>query len=89
MRFAPRSAVALLVTSTLVCASLPDSHFRFSLRNHMSGLYVTDLLVLNSISGHSLATGSDVAIKFESTKTKFPQLAYEYKLYKILAGGGT
>jgi len=37
--------------------------------------------------GKSLQTGSDVAIKLEHISTKFPQLAYEYKLYKIFAGG--
>ena len=41
-----------------------------------------------ALAGESLTTGSEVAIKLESTKTKFPQLAYEYKLYKILQNGG-
>lgn len=35
-------------------------------------------------SSHS---GSQVAVKLESVKAKFPQLAYEYKLYKLLQGG--
>ena len=38
--------------------------------------------------GESLNSGQEVAVKLESVKAKFPQLAYEYKLYKILAGGG-
>jgi len=37
--------------------------------------------------GQSLQTGSEVAIKLEPVNTKFPQLAYEYKLYKIFHGG--
>lgn len=37
--------------------------------------------------GESLNSGQEVAVKLESVKAKFPQLAYEYKLYKILAGG--
>ena len=31
-------------------------------------------------------TGEDVAVKFEPAKTKFPQLYYEAKLYKIYDG---
>ena len=31
-------------------------------------------------------TGEEVAVKFESAKTKFPQLYYEAKLYKIFDG---
>merc|ERR1711933_186249 len=31
--------------------------------------------------------GEEVAIKLESVKTRHPQLAYEYKVYRILAGG--
>lgn len=37
--------------------------------------------------GCSVATGDEVAIKLESVKAKHPQLLYESKLYKILAGG--
>lgn len=37
--------------------------------------------------GRSLQSGQDVAVKLESVKSKFPQLAYEHKLYKLLAGG--
>jgi casein kinase I family protein HRR25 len=32
--------------------------------------------------------GEEVAIKLESTKAKHPQLEYEAKVYKSLAGGG-
>ena len=32
-------------------------------------------------------TGEEVAIKLESVKTKHPQLIYESKIYKSLAGG--
>lgn len=38
-------------------------------------------------SGSNVKTGEDVAIKLEPVKTKFPQLLYETKIYKILAGG--
>lgn len=34
-----------------------------------------------------MTTGEEVAIKLESIKSKHPQLLYESKLYKILAGG--
>lgn len=37
--------------------------------------------------GISLVNGEEVAIKLENTKTHHPQLAYESKVYKILAGG--
>lgn len=37
--------------------------------------------------GSNVKTGEEVAIKLEPTKTKFPQLLYETKLYKILTGG--
>lgn len=32
-------------------------------------------------------TGEEVGIKLESSKTKHPQLLYESKLYRIMAGG--
>lgn len=35
-----------------------------------------------------LQTGDEVAVKLEPTKTKFPQLYYEAKLYKIFDGAG-
>jgi casein kinase 1 len=37
--------------------------------------------------GSNVQTGDEVAIKLESIKSKHPQLLYESKLYKILAGG--
>merc|ERR1719274_364009 len=37
--------------------------------------------------GVNLQTGEEVAIKLEPVKSKHPQLLYESKLYKILAGG--
>jgi len=37
--------------------------------------------------GTNIQTNQDVAIKLEPLKSRHPQLAYEYKLYKILAGG--
>jgi len=37
--------------------------------------------------GTNVQSGEEVAIKLESIKSKHPQLFYESKLYKILAGG--
>jgi len=37
--------------------------------------------------GTNVQTGEECAIKLESIKSKHPQLLYESKLYKILAGG--
>jgi len=37
--------------------------------------------------GTNINSGEEVAIKLESTKSRHPQLAYEYKVYRILAGG--
>lgn len=37
--------------------------------------------------GEHVNSGDEVAIKLESIKSKHPQLLYESKLYKILAGG--
>jgi len=37
--------------------------------------------------GTNIVNGDDVAIKLEELKTKHPQLHYESKVYKILAGG--
>jgi casein kinase I family protein HRR25 len=36
-----------------------------------------------------LLISTDVAIKMESIKAKHPQLEYEARVYKSLAGGGT
>merc|ERR1712048_1554906 len=37
--------------------------------------------------GTNMGSGEEVAIKLESMKTRHPQLAYEYKVYRILSGG--
>eukprot|EP01107_Rhizomastix_libera_P002269 TRINITY_DN1397_c0_g1_i2.p1 TRINITY_DN1397_c0_g1~~TRINITY_DN1397_c0_g1_i2.p1 ORF type:complete len:495 (-),score=78.37 TRINITY_DN1397_c0_g1_i2:120-1604(-) len=37
--------------------------------------------------GTNISNGEECAIKLEPSKTKHPQLFYEYKLYKILQGG--
>ncbi|KAK9463336.1 kinase-like domain-containing protein [Lipomyces oligophaga] len=37
--------------------------------------------------GTNLVSGEDVAIKLESVRAKHPQLEYESRVYKILAGG--
>jgi casein kinase 1 len=34
-----------------------------------------------------IETNKEYAVKLESTKSKLPQLLYEIKLYKVLAGG--
>ena len=36
--------------------------------------------------GQNIKTGEEVAVKLEQSKTKFPQLYYEAKLYKIFDG---
>jgi serine/threonine protein kinase len=36
--------------------------------------------------GTNVTTGEEVAMKMESTKTKHPQLVYEAKMYRVLAG---
>ena len=37
--------------------------------------------------GINITNGEEVAVKLESIKARHPQLLYESKLYKILAGG--
>jgi hypothetical protein len=39
--------------------------------------------------GKCIQTDELVAIKLEPVKTRHPQLAYEYNLYRILKGRGT
>lgn len=36
---------------------------------------------------YDVETKEEFAVKLENSKTKLPQLLYEVKLYKILAGG--
>ncbi|MES1907298.1 MAG: hypothetical protein MHM6MM_000447 [Cercozoa sp. M6MM] len=38
-------------------------------------------------AGISILSNEEVAIKLETHKTRHPQLAYEYKLYRLLSGG--
>ena len=38
--------------------------------------------------GSVIKTGEEIAVKLEPAKTKFPQLYYEDKLYKIFNGAG-
>ena len=45
-------------------------------------------LILAKIQGNSIVNGEEVAIKVESVKAKHPQLEYEARVYKSLAGGG-
>src|SRR6202023_2845064 len=38
-------------------------------------------------TGTNIISGEEIAIKLESTKAKHPQLEYEARVYKALAGG--
>lgn len=57
------------------------SFYYFSLANihdyHIGDIYL----------GINIISGEEVAIKLESVKAKHPQLEYESKVYKTLAGG--
>jgi hypothetical protein len=61
---------------------------------HFIVLVLSCLISLSSIcvrvsdAGINLSDNEPVAIKLESARCRFPQLAYEYKLYKILQAGG-
>ena len=51
--------------------------------------YITDFNWTNLwlfVLASNKETGEEVAVKFEPAKTKFPQLYYEAKLYKIFDG---
>lgn len=37
--------------------------------------------------GVNIRTNEEVAVKLESVRTKHPQLVYETKVYRVLAGG--
>jgi casein kinase I family protein HRR25 len=50
------------------------------------GSFVT-ILVGDIYLGINIISGEEVAIKLESVKAKHPQLEYESKVYKTLAGG--
>ena len=45
------------------------------------------LSALFTLVGTSIVNGEEVAIKLESIKAKHPQLEYEARVYKTLAGG--
>ena len=49
---------------------------------------VRNLIILYHDAAIDLETNEEVAIKFEPIKTKFPQLYYEAKLYKIFDAPG-
>jgi hypothetical protein len=40
-------------------------------------------------SGSNITNDEEVAIKLESCRCRHPQLAYEYKLYRLLQGSGS
>ena len=48
------------------------------------------ILILKTLNllGTNVINGEEVAIKVESEKAKHPQLEYEARVYKSLAGGG-
>lgn len=43
--------------------------------------------MLTSYTGTNIISGEEIAIKLESVKAKHPQLEYEARVYKSLAGG--
>jgi casein kinase I homolog HRR25 len=47
----------------------------------------SDIAVGDIYLGVNIISGEEVAIKLESVKAKHPQLEYESKVYKTLAGG--
>ena len=51
------------------------------------GLFIHSLF-FNKFIGTNIVNGEEVAIKIESYKAKHPQLEYEARVYKSLAGGG-
>jgi casein kinase I family protein HRR25 len=67
-----RSALVHLVHAS--ASSLPKHHLNFS---RLGDIYL----------GINIISGEEVAIKLESVKAKHPQLEYESKVYKTLAGG--
>lgn len=56
--------------------------FFFSPFFHSSDCFSGDIYL-----GVNIISGEEVAIKLESVKAKHPQLEYESKVYKTLAGG--
>ena len=57
-----------------------------SIRLTCTSLYNTDGRCLNNV-GTNIISGEEIAIKLESIKAKHPQLEYEARVYKSLAGG--
>ncbi len=51
------------------------------------GVDVLDFVAGDIYLGINIISGEEVAIKLESVKAKHPQLEYESKVYKTLAGG--
>lgn len=56
--------------------------FFFAFRSSLSSIHLGDIYL-----GVNIISGEEVAIKLESVKAKHPQLEYESKVYKTLAGG--
>lgn len=54
------------------------------------GMYSKDIRtgnLTNTVPGTNIISGEEIAIKLESVKAKHPQLEYEARVYKSLAGG--
>lgn len=54
---------------------------------HFSLAHIHDYPIGDIYLGINIISGEEVAIKLESVKAKHPQLEYESKVYKTLAGG--
>ena len=52
---------------------------------HLDDISTSDTLVCLCLALNR-ETGEEVAVKFEPARTKFPQLYYEAKLYKVFDG---
>jgi serine/threonine protein kinase len=70
------------------CTEIYAVHTYFHSRTHIFSLPLLDISHPNlCFTGSNIVSGEEVAIKLESVKAKHPQLEYEAKVYKTLAGG--
>lgn len=70
------------------CTEIYAAHTSFHSRTHIFPLPLLDISHPNHcFTGSNIVSGEEVAIKLESVKAKHPQLEYEAKVYKTLAGG--
>jgi hypothetical protein len=49
---------------------------------------VINIIIVIKLKGTNITNGEMVAIKLESVRARHPQLEYEARVYKALAGGG-